>query len=82
MRELVGVSFLMFLQVTSLLFSAIGSAWSSAGSIVHVFFVRCATRHDIKFALTPEEMAVCGRMQKSGGTPPSGPVESSKWGAN
>ncbi len=65
MRELIGVAFLMFLQATSLLFSAIGSAWGSAGNIIHILFVRCATRHDIKYALTPAEMAASGRMQKA-----------------
>ncbi len=77
MRELIGVIFLMCIQLMSLMCSAIGGAWQSAGSMFHVFFVRCATRHDIKYALSPAEMAASGRMQKA--PPPAASPTDVKW---
>lgn len=50
MREILGVLFLMLIQGTGLLFAGIGSAFTCAGQMLHVTFLRNAARHDAKYA--------------------------------
>jgi len=78
MRELIGVLFLMWLQITSMILAAIGGAWTSAGQVFHVYFIRCATRHDLKYALTPAEMEAAKGRTKEGAGASAGAGEK-KW---
>lgn len=55
MSQIFSVFYLMFLQSLSLMLTAFGSCFQSAGSFAHVTFVRSATRHDIKYGMTEAE---------------------------
>ncbi len=69
MREFAGAVWLMLIQGCSLLMTAVGACWSSAGAMAHVVFVRQATKYDEKYAPDIEAPSVI----------PDPVVEEKKW---
>lgn len=53
MRELLGLFYVVFLQVTSMMLVGIGGAFTSAGNLFYIQFTRVAARHDSKYV--PDE---------------------------
>lgn len=50
MKELLGVFYVLALQTVVLACTAIGSLFSGAATVIHVYFLRVAHRHDAKYA--------------------------------